>query len=145
MNFIEAVKLGVENGKKIKRDYWTCLYISFVDYGNELVINTGKESREKYIPTTTDIIANDWEIYEEKPKNVNFQEAFEALQRGHQIERTVTGVKFKRNKIMNGTDKIFTYRSGQTHIEGFYEDIVHPLFSYSDLLATDWIITESAK
>lgn len=145
MNFIEAVKLGSENGKKIKRDYWTCRYINFIDFGNELelVLSTAKELREKYTPTSTDIIADDWEIYKEKPKTVTFQEAFQALRNGKTIKRASEEIEF----YQRSTSDITIYRQCPARSGSglFLQESLDPevaLFSYEDIIATDWIISD---
>lgn len=145
MNFIEAVKLGTENGKKIKREYWTCQYIRFIDFGNELEVvltsNIGIESKGKYIPTSTDIIATDWELCSEKPKNVTFQEAFKALKNGKRIRRLHKNIVFcKQSDSIINKSYIGNYAPRHKH-----KEINDDLFSYEDICATDWIIQENVK
>lgn len=140
MNFIEAVKLGIENCKKIKRDYWTCRYIRFVDFGNELEIvlrsDTGIRSREKkYIPTSTDIMATDWEVYEEELKKVNFQEALEALKDGKIIKRK-DSMFYKNSDVKNG---VFIK---EYHYKNYKLMVNASIFTYEDVTSTDWIILD---
>lgn len=123
MNIIEAVRLA-QIGKKIRNTDWdenTFIYLS-INPG-VLYWTRRKDVHDyqiPYVPTCGDF-SDDWEIYEEKPKTYTFQEAFEAFMEGKTISRLLYVVRYRKEHL---------------HKSGI-------IFSYDDVLATDWIIIEN--
>lgn len=120
MNFIEAVRLA-EKGKKIKRMDWTnndyLIALNFTLVWGTILGNP------PYNDILESFLANDWEIYEEKPKTVDFQEALKTLNTNKSIKR-IGQKKWLNYNFMSEVDK---------------------LFSYEDIHAKDWIIRDSAS
>ena len=128
MNFMEAVK-ELKTGKKVRRISWsnTEAHIKKVD-GNHYIFfatiynaenNQGIPRHDSYSFREYEILANDWEIYEEECKLHTFEEALKALKNGAQIYRKSCATQVHRK-----TDRQFLF------------------YSYDDFEAKDWIIKE---
>ena len=121
MNFLEAVNL-LKQGQRIRRACWStigdrALKLADKDY----VFNKPYEiTRVSEYFSLSDIEADDWEIYKEEPKTYTFQKAFEAFMEGKTISRRLYVVRYRKEHL---------------HKSGI-------IFSYDDVLATDWIIIE---
>ena len=122
MNFMEAVK-ELKTGKKVRKISWTNTeaHIKKVD-GNHYRFfatiynaenNQGIPSHDSYGFREYEILATDWEIYEEECKLHTFEEALKAYKSGKKIRR--------KNNIM-----IY---------QNYYLDL-------EDVMANDWIIID---
>lgn len=84
MNFIEALQ-KCYNGFKIQREGWNSVTYLMYESTNILIIHADKKCI--YDPFFPDLLKNDWQIYEEKPKTYTFQEAFEFYKECKRIRR----------------------------------------------------------
>lgn len=132
MNFLEALQ-KCYNGFKIHREGWNSVtYLIFED-GNILIAPSNKT--RIYDPFFPDLLKNDWQIYEEKPKTYTFQEAI------YKLHNNEIGA-IKRKNIPNGR-YIFINDTGTLTISNTKDE---PFLTYipsiNDILAKDWIIEE---
>jgi hypothetical protein len=120
MNFIEAIKLA-KQGKRIRSQHTGEKYYQMSD-NNQILVD---EDYNTVWYINLEMILNEydgWEIYKEKSKTYNFQEAFKALKEGKMIRRLET------------PDKA---------MQLFSPLIMKDLrFNYDDIVATDWIIED---
>lgn len=114
MNFIEAVKFA-KIGKKIRNSNWDKGYYIWMQ--SDYFFNP---SNEKYFPNLNSILETNWDIYEEKLEMYTFREAFEAYEKGKRIRREDKNYYLSSLLILNNK----------------------PIFSYEDILATNWMIEE---
>lgn len=125
MNFTEAVrllKLDEQNfimrkGKKKERIF--------------LDDDSGRLKTNSWLLLTNDILANDWEVYEQ-PKLHTFEEALKALKKGKVITR-----EYYKTNIMEGYIAKYKHKIG----EETFDNLNH--LSRIDILANDWIIEEN--
>lgn len=119
MNFLEALKKCYD-GFLIRKATWD--EGSYLKYEND-TINLhilGTDRTYIYVAYMPDLLKTDWEIYEErKSKTYNFQEAVKA---------------FSDGKIIKRCNKSQTWQI----LRCFEMD--ETLFTYGDVLATDWLI-----
>jgi hypothetical protein len=129
MNFIEALRLA-RQGKYITNKQWSVSVYIYESCGDIFY-----DSGSKYSFFLPHMLNDDWEIYEErKSKTYNFQEALLALNEGKKIIRL--------NEY--DPDKAFVKEGGVIKVScySWTYDSDEPVFSYDDILASDWIIKE---
>ena len=130
MNFMEAVK-ELKTGKKVRKISWTNTeaHIKKVD-GNHYRFfttiynaenNQGIPSHDSYSFREYEILATDWEIYEEECKLHTFEEAIVAYKAGKTIQRQC--YKVVRHNL---------------EYNNFY-------FEKDDVMANDWIIIDKEE
>ena len=124
MNFLEAMKLAIIYDKKVTRtDHVHTIWnnIKYIFYnGDILSVCSNDNKRSPYHISGSDILEDDWQIYEEKPKTYSFPEALEAFKNGKKIKRLAYDWAFTKKEF-------FT---------------IEQVFSYEDVTANDWIIIE---
>lgn len=124
MNFIEAINLiHFTNVKGVTRLSWERGKYLFQEKGRSwlsITLDEPKYMRLPYSATSRDILANDWELYEEpKSKLHTFEEAIAALKAGKSIKR-----------------KLWTTKV----IERDFCDDYSIEFTIDDIEANDWIL-----
>lgn len=123
MNFVEAMTIINSNyNKKIHRKD-RFFEISVCDIGLFLKCNLFGSEVNKYVLTINDILANDWEIYQEEPKLHTFEEALTAMKNKKTIYRIIDDEKMYQLDFNICFSKVI-------------------MFTLNDLLATDWIIED---
>jgi hypothetical protein len=138
MNFIEALRLA-KQGKYIRNKQWSVEVYIFESCGDLFYKSGGRYSF--FLPH---MLNDDWEVYKEKPKTHTFQEAFEALEAGKRISRTLKlapGRERILQKIVNDNGSFIMCMDN-----GKKEPTIGKLdqlsFSYEAIVATDWEIIE---
>jgi len=127
MNFLEAVKLA-QKGKYIRNTGWcNYQYIYIPKPWEEFNDVFFDEDGDEYVFYATEILNNNWIVYQKEPKTYSFPEALEAFKNGKIIKRPTEKNTTKLcYKILNDTN------DGNILI-----------FTYNDTMATDWLIEEN--
>lgn len=142
MNFIEAIKL-LNKGQKLRRPDW--LSSNYIGCDSDYIFKyrAGLNAIRimdfgSYNPSPKDILATDWEVYKEKPKTYNFQEAFKALNEGKIIQRMSSLYRFK---LYKGDPHNTILKEIPGALKEYSLDD-EEMFSYEAIKATDWIIVD---
>lgn len=152
MNFIEAVK-ELKTGKKVRKISWsnTEAHIKKVDGNHYRLFATiynaensqGIPSHDSYSFREYEILANDWEIYEDKKVNyMNIIEAVKLLQSNNDKPIKL----MRRNKDYEIIlDKVGIFLTATCVIDGrIYKD--EPFTAtINDILAEDWYVVKCEK
>jgi len=91
MNFIEAVK-KMQCGKRVRLTHWR--NDTYAKRENSSYLISCNQGNIYHQFSEREILAEDWEIYEEQPKLYTFEEAFKLMKEGKTIKRQSSDIEF---------------------------------------------------
>ncbi len=116
MNFIEAINLlNTHTVKAVRKSSWKRFQYIFHDPDSgfltvilEMNLDNQISLTLPYTPPIDEILANDWEIYEEKTKLHTFEKALSALKEGKTIKRKLWTTKVIERDFCDDYSIMFT-------------------------------------
>jgi len=120
MNFIEATKLA-QKGKYISNHLWAAKHYIYIpkpwqEFNNIFFDQDGDE----YVFSANEILDTNWTVYPQEPKTYSFPEALKAFSNDKIIRRNTQSKNFYKVEDVITIDTL--------------------IFSYGDVIATDWLI-----
>jgi hypothetical protein len=136
MNIIEAVKAAKETGCEIRRATWATSVKLYISSGSFLCYAINR----MFQPHVDDLLADDWEIVADPPKEIHlmgFVEAMAKVKTGYAVKR-----KHWVHAAVEKSGVGILRRSKEKDNKLVYR---HFIPEFADIEATDWVVVEEGN
>jgi len=139
LNFIEAVQMAKETGRRIRRASWSPNISWGFDSDSLRYFRGGQKTDEGILANFSNLSAEDWVIVPDPPKTMTFQEAVEAMRNGKVVQRLnpsyYTCYAYRQDEMSDF--QVLHLPTGNV--------MGRASFYVTDFEATDWVIVEEGQ